>query len=49
MRADNQAVPPKRYLAGRRCGAFGCRQVLSIYNRGPNCWMHGGHKARRRH
>lgn len=31
---------PRRYSAGRICGAAKCRTVLSRYNHSELCWQH---------
>lgn len=35
---------PKMVGEERRCH---CGTLLSIYNPGPNCWLHAGRKRRR--
>ena len=37
----------RRYPEGRRCSHAGCDTSLSIYNRGPACWVHSPRTAPR--
>jgi hypothetical protein len=31
---------PTLYPCGRQCERWGCITILSIYNEGPQCWVH---------
>ncbi len=35
------ADTPKAYRSGRRCKSAACITALSVYNKGPYCWIHG--------